>query len=119
RNLKHVVKDKRDPLARGELVEHDQQGQSNRVGKESLVLWVGAGVLARQRFLGSELEVFFRTCSPRLQDIQTESRDHRPEPAAQVLDLVRIRPTESYPSLLDGLLSLGMRSENPIGERIE
>ena len=38
RHREHVVKDEREPLGGGERVEHDEQGQTDRISEQRLLL---------------------------------------------------------------------------------
>ncbi len=51
RHPEHVVQDQSDPLCGGERVEHDQQGEPDRLGQQRLLL----GIRGRGRRGGAQV----------------------------------------------------------------
>jgi hypothetical protein len=47
------------------------------------------------------------------------ARDVRGQPAAEVLDLARVRAAEPQPGVLDGVVGLAERAEHAVGDRAE
>ena len=103
----HVVQDEGEPLGGRERLEHDQQGEPDRVGEQRLVLGVD-GVGAVDQRVG-DAHLLQRRLAPRrarAQHVQRHARDDRRQPAAEVLDLVRVGAVQAQPGLLHGVVGL-------------
>jgi DNA-binding CsgD family transcriptional regulator/tetratricopeptide (TPR) repeat protein len=113
----HVVQDERQPLRRGQRVQHHEQGQADRVGQHGLVLRPGAlratGDLLRQVRARGIL-------APRLaglQHVQRHPGHHRGQPPAQVRHLAGVRAGQPQPGLLDGVVRVADRAQDSVGHR--
>jgi hypothetical protein len=109
RHAEHVVQHERQPLRRGESVEHDEQRQPDRVGLDCLVFRVSA----HHRVRHPAVQRCFTARRTGAQHVQTDPADDRGEPPGQVLHL-GIRPGQAQPRLLYGVLGFGERAEHPI-----
>jgi hypothetical protein len=53
---------------------------------------------------------------PRAEHVETDPGGHRRQPAAEVVDRVRVGPVEAEPRLLERVVGLVDRSEHPVGD---
>jgi hypothetical protein len=90
RHAEHVVQHERDALGGRERVENDEQREPDRLGERRLVLGVRPCARAGGwlRHIGAERHLRPRAAG--LQDVQAHPREHRGEPAPEVLDGVRV-----------------------------
>jgi hypothetical protein len=116
RQVEHVVQDERQPLGRAQGVEHDQQGQADRVGQQRLELRLQLVVRADQGVGQAHAEGFFPPYVPRAQHVQADPGHDRGEPPAQVLHLVPAGPAQPQPGVLHGVVGLGERAQHPVGD---
>jgi hypothetical protein len=103
----HVVQHERQPLGRGQRVQHHEQRQAHRVGEHRLVFRPGA-VRAARDLVGQVRPG--RVLAPGLAGLEHVQRDpghDRGQPAAEVLHLAGIGPGEPQPGLLDGVVRVG------------
>jgi hypothetical protein len=82
---------KREPLRRFQGVEHDQQGQADRVGDQGLVLRVAAGGRADDRVGHAHVERLLPPGRAGSQQVERDPPDDRGQPGTQVVDLVAVR----------------------------
>jgi len=54
---------------------------------------------------------------PRAQHVERHSSDNCGQPSANIRDLTRVGAAEPEPRFLHGIVSLGSRSEHPLGHR--
>ena len=66
---------------------------------------------------GATTERFLAPHAARAQHVQADPRDDGGQPAAEVLDLVRVGAAEPQPGLLHGVVGLGHRAQHPVGDR--
>jgi hypothetical protein len=111
------VQHEREPLGRGERLEHDQQRQPDRVREQRLVLGVRAVRKVDDRV--GDVHVLRQLASrvTRAQHVQRHARDHGRQPPAEVLHPAGVRAAEPQPRVLDGVLGLAERSADPVGHR--
>ena len=102
RHPEHVVQHERQSFRRLELLEHDEQRQSDRVGDHrSARVPVGA---ADHGIRHVALQGILPARCPRSQHVQAHARDDRRQPSPQVLDgAASVRLNRS--SFLDGVLA--------------
>lgn len=82
RHREQVVQDERQPLARPERLQDDEECEPDRVGEHRVVLGSGT-VVERHHELGQAVVVGrLRAGLARPQDIETDPADHRGQPAA-------------------------------------
>ena len=115
-----------------ELFEHDQQGEADRVGEHCLVLRItgpagraSPGVPGHRagpgrRLRGTRPGITDRFLAPvpaRPEHVQGYPRDNCRQPAAETLDLAGIRASQPQPGVLDRVVGVCHRAEQPVGHR--
>ena len=65
----------------------------------------------------ADVEGFLAPPGPGAQHVQALARDDRRQPAAEVLDPGGAGPADPQPRLLDGVLGLGARAQQPVRDR--
>jgi hypothetical protein len=115
RDVEHVVQDEREPLGRRERVEHDHQGQTDRVREQSLVFRIDrVGRLDdRVREFGDGL---LMPGAPRAQHVQADAGQDGREPPVQIRHAGDVGPAGVQPTLLDRVLGLGQRAEHAVSD---
>jgi nucleoside-diphosphate-sugar epimerase len=91
------VQHEREPLGGAQRLEDHEQGETDRVGQQRLVLGVGAVRPVHDRFRNVHAR---RLLAPRVaspQHVQRHASDHRRQPCAEVVDVAGIRATEPQP----------------------
>ena len=123
-----VVQDERDALGRGHRVEHDEEGHVDRLIEGDPVGRVGRGAAGPPagplRRVGQRLgDPFAHVALPpgpcRAEQVQADAAGDRGQPGAGRFDGVLLRPGHGVPAgvgLLDGILGLGQRAQQPVGE---
>jgi hypothetical protein len=111
------VQHEREPLCRAERVEHDEQGEADRVGEQCLLLWVGHGPDHRVREVA--VEGLLAAGAAGAQHVQADPRDDRGQPAAEVLDVLRAGAAHPQPAVLHRVVRLRQRPEHPVGDRAQ
>jgi hypothetical protein len=76
-------------------VQHNQQGEPDRVGEQRLLLGTDLVEWAHDRIGHVHADRLLATRFPGLQHVEADARDHGGEPAAEVLDRARIRAASS------------------------
>ena len=94
----------REPLRWRERVEHNQEGEADRVGEYGFVLGLRHGIGADQGIGNVAVECLLPSHVPSSQHVQAYPGNNRREPAAEVLDLARVGPADAQPSVLDGIV---------------
>jgi len=113
RHAKHVVEHERQPFRRLELLEDDEQRESDRVGQHGVRFGIPVG--PSDHGIGQvRVQGFLPARCPRPQHVQAHARDDRRQPTSQVLDVTYIGPAESNPAFLDRIVGLAGRPEHPI-----
>jgi hypothetical protein len=110
------VEDESEPLGRGQCVEDDEQGQTDRIGQKGLLLGVvntlggdiGLGEPGADRILAPRL--------PRPQLVEREARDDGRKPAAHVLDRLGVGAVDAQPGLLEHVVGIGERAQHAVGD---
>ncbi len=122
RDREDVVQDEREPLGRRELLEDDEQRGADGVGGDRLALGVGR----RARGCGDDrvgepagVQLLLAPAAARVEHAQADARDDRRQPAAHVLDLAGVRAVDADPRLLEGVVGLGARAEDPGGHGVQ
>jgi hypothetical protein len=112
------VQDEREPLRRGQRLEHYEQRQPHRVGQERLVLGVGAVERIDDRVGDTYvIQRVLASCLARAQHVERHARHHGRQPSGEVLDLAGVGAAEAQPGILDRVLGLAQRAEHPVGDR--
>ncbi len=96
-----------EPLGRREGIEHDQQGEADRVGQQRFLLGLRRSLGTDQRIGDVEVERLLASGVPRPQHVQTDATNDRGQPTAHVFDPARVRSTDAQPGVLDGIVSIG------------
>ena len=120
RHGEHVVQHEREPLGGLQVLQDDEQGQAHRVGLKHLLRRVDMrqGPEHRVRDEGVA-HGLLAACGARAQEVEADAAGHRGEPAAEVLDVVRVGAAQPQPGFLDGVLRLGQRSQHAVRDRSE
>ena len=111
-----VVEHERQALGRLERLEHDEQGGADRVGGERLALRVRGGVVGeRDDRVGqpARLERGLAAALAGVEHRQAHAGGDRRQPRAHVLYVARVRALEADPRLLEGVVGLGARAQDP------
>jgi hypothetical protein len=111
------VQHERQPLGRGERVEHDEQGQTDRVGQQRLLLRFEVPLGGDDRVGQVRCERVLPAHSAGAQQVQALPGDDGGQPAAEVVDLFRLGMAQPQPGVLDGVVGLGQRTQHPVGHR--
>jgi hypothetical protein len=114
RDREDVVQHERQPLGGLQRLEHDQEGEADRVGQERLVLRVRPVRAVDDRLRYPQVGHL----PPRVagaEHVQGHPGDDGREPAAEVLDFVGVGSAKAQPGLLDGVVRLAHRAEHPVG----
>jgi hypothetical protein len=112
------VEHERQPLSRGQRVEHDQQRQTDPLGQQRLLLWVQVPLGGDDRVWQVRFEGVLAAVSAGAQHVQALPGHHGGQPAAEVVDLFRVGVAQPQPGVLDGVVGLGQRTQHPIGHRL-
>ena len=83
------------------------------------MLWVSGVLTGDERIGPLVLEGVLAPRGARAQHVQADSRDHRRQPAAEVLDPAGVRAAQPQPALLDRVIRLVDRAEHPEGQRAQ
>ena len=119
RHAEHVVQDEGEALGGGQRLEHDEQGEPDRVGQLGLVGRVGVLAGADDRLGQRRAHEVLAPRAARAQHVQAHAADDRRQPAAQVVDRLGVGAAEAQPRLLDGVVGLAQRAEHPVGDRAQ
>lgn len=114
--IEHVVEDKCEALGRRQAVEDHEQGQSYRVGEDSLVFGIGRLVgfgHGRGELL---VERVFAAGVAGAQHVEADARDHGGQPSAKILNFAGSGAAKAQPRLLDRIVGLVQRAENAVGD---
>jgi hypothetical protein len=113
RDGEHVVQHERHPLGGRQRVEDDEQRAPDRVGDGRLVGRARASRHGVVRLLDGVLP----PRSAGAQPVEADAGDDRRQPAAEVVDAVRVAAGEPQPGVLHGVVGLALRAEHPVGHR--
>jgi len=102
------VKHEGDPLARGEPVEDDVQGEADGVGERDVVRRIVDGL--------PEFDVVHGYRGAGAQPVQAQPGGHRRQPGRQIADR-GVGPVQPQPRLLHDVLGLGVVAEHPASDR--
>jgi hypothetical protein len=106
-----------EPLGWRERVQHDQQGQADRVGQHRLVLRA-AGVLRTEDGVGHvHAERHLVARPPGAQHVEADPGDDGGEPRADVVHAAGVGAAEPERGVLHGVVSVAERAEHPVGHR--
>jgi len=97
------------------VFEHDQQRQPDGVGQHGLVF---RPVLDRDGWL-RQRDVVLAARAARAQHVEGDARDHRGQPAGEVLDRLGVGAREPQPRLLHCVLGLAPRAEHSVRDRLQ
>ena len=110
RHREHVVQHEREPLGRRQRLEHDQQREADRVGEHRLAARDRRPPPGRDRFWQPRVQRLLAPRLARAQHVQADARDHRRQPAAQVVDTARVGAAEPQPRFLHRVVGLARAS---------
>mgnify|MGYP000017537056 CR=1 FL=1 len=107
RHREHVVQHERQPLRRGEGLQHDEHRQPDGLREDRLLLRGRALVLDHDERQG--VQVVCRPAPARTgpQDVDADTTDDRGQPAPEVVDAPGLLPRQPQPRLLQGVLGVG------------
>ncbi len=114
-HAEQIVQHECEPLRGREVLEHDEQREPYRVGQDGLLLRIHGVRTTGDRLDGLLGQGLF---APRLagaQHVERHARDDGGQPAAEVLDVARVRAAGPQPRFLDRILGLAQRAEHPVG----
>jgi len=117
RHGKHVVEHEREPLGGRQRLQHHEERDSDRVGKQGLVL--RTCVEADDRLELPRAARLPAAGAPRTQSVEADARYYGGEPAAEVRDRVGVRAAEPQPRLLNRVLRLARRAEHPVRDPVQ
>ena len=95
-------------------VDHDLEGEADRVGQEHFLLGVGPVGGAHDRVRDVRLERLLVMGVPGAERVQADPGDDRRQPGLHVVDVVGPGPVDPLPGILDGVVGLGERAQHPI-----
>ena len=114
--VEHVMENEGQALSGSERVQNDEESETDRVGKECLVLGSKFSHWTDDRIREMHLQALFASVIACSQHIQTNAGHDRRQPSTKVLDVVGLGPADSKPGILDCVIGLGERSQHPIGD---
>jgi len=112
RDREHVVEDEGEPLGGRQRLEHDEQRESDRVGKQPFLLGVALGIDADDRVGEPGIGRLFTRGAARPQDIEADACDDRRQPARKVLDRAAVDSVQPQPGFLHCVLALVERAKH-------
>jgi hypothetical protein len=113
------VQHEREPLGGRQPLEHDEQGETDRIRKQRLLLGVDPVLGAHDRLGHVKVQRHLAPRLARAQHTQAHPRDDRREPRPQVLDAAGVGAAEPKPGFLHGVIGFVQRAEHPVGHRPE
>ena len=119
---KHIVEHERQSFRRLQLLEDDEERQTDRVGEHGVFLWLFVFTTDRANdrighMHGIIIEGSLPARGSRSQHVQADARHDRRQPSPQVFDTTHIRAAQSDPGFLDGVFRLVDRSEHAVRDR--
>jgi alkylhydroperoxidase family enzyme len=117
RHAEHVVQHEGESLCRAQRVENDLERDSDGLGEEGLVLWIGAGVGRDDRLGCERIQGIFVTELSGPQGVQANPRDYRGQPSLEVVDPICVDTLQSQPRVLHRVVGVAQRSDDPVGNR--
>jgi hypothetical protein len=113
--VEQVMQDEREPLGRGQRVQHHQQRQADRVGQHRLVARPGH-LAADDRVGDAHAGRVLRPRRPRAQPVEADPGDDGRQPSAGVLHVIRPGAGQAQPGVLERVVGLGLGAEHPVAE---
>jgi hypothetical protein len=114
--MEQVVEDEGEALGGPEGVDHDLEGEADRVGQQHLLLGVGPARGAHDRVWDVRIERLLRMRVPGAQHIEADPGDDRGQPGLQVVDVAGAGAVDPLPRVLDGVVGFGERAQHPVGD---
>jgi hypothetical protein len=90
----YVVQHEHAPLGGGEIIQHYEQRDVNRVGEQRLVLGVHPTLACLDRVGKTRVQVLLAPRGARAQHVQAYSRYDRRQPSSQVFDAACVGAVE-------------------------
>lgn len=115
----HVVQDERDAFGGTESVEDHEEREPDRVAHERRPLRVDRVRRTYDRVGHVRRNGLLAPRPARAQHVQTDPRDDRRQPSAQVLDTACAGAAGVDPSFLDGVVRLAQRAEHAVCDRAQ
>lgn len=103
------------PLAWRERLQDHEQGETDRIGKERLLLGVVASLVADDGVRDVRLQGFLAPGPAGSKHVEAHASDDRRQPSCKVLDVGTICVAQAKPGFLNGVVRLGQRSQHPVG----
>jgi hypothetical protein len=113
------MEDEGQSLRWGQRLQHDLQGEADRVGQQRFILRLMAGLRADDGVGHADLERVLAAAAARAQHVQADAGDDRGEPAAQVVDVGCAGPADPQPGVLDCVVGVSKRAQQPVGDRAQ
>ena len=109
----------RDSLGGGHRVEHNQQRQTDGVGEQGLLVWIGVIGEGDDRIRYMSLREPLPPDSPGAEHVQAHPPEDRRQPGSHVLDGAGIVVADPQPRFLESVIGFGRRSEHPGGDGVQ
>ena len=113
------MQNERQPLRRAQRFEHHEQRQTDRVREQRLVLRAGAVGGVDHRVWETDVHRLLISDVARAQHVQGDARDDGGQPRAEVLDFACVSTAHPKPGVLDGIVGLAERPQQPVGHRAQ
>ena len=117
--VEHVMQHEGDAFRRGQLLQHDQHGEADRIGEHRLMLEAARVGLADRGLGDAGAERILATLLAGAQHVEADAGYDGGEPAAEIADLRRVGTREPQPGFLYGILRLGGRAQHAVGDTLE
>jgi hypothetical protein len=113
------VQHERQPLRRGERLEHHEQRHAHRVGEHHLLFGIERALDGDDRVGKVRVQQVLAPRGARAQHVEADARHDGGQPAGEVLDRVGIGAAQPQPRLLHRVVGLGDRPEHAVGDRAQ
>ena len=118
RQRKQIVKHEGHALGRTQRIEHDHHGGAHGVGEQDLALRIGRLGFRRPAF-GDQRGRRVLARLPRPEHVEAHARNHRGEPATEVVHFAGFGPRDPQPRLLHGVFGVGHRAQQAVRDRTQ
>jgi hypothetical protein len=105
--VEQVVEDEREALGGGQGIDHDLQGEADRVGQQHLLFGIEPALQGHDRIRDARLQGLLALGVARAQQVETDPGDDRGQPRLEVADLVGPCAADTLPGVLDGVVGVG------------
>ena len=116
RHGEDVVQHEGDTLGGRQRIEHDQQGEPDRIAQQGFLLGIDPLLRTQDGIREVRLQGRLAPRLARSQHVEADPPDDRRQPGPQVVDLARVGAAQADPGFLDGVVRLGQGAEHPKGD---